>query len=123
MLAEASVLAGRLVSRGRVGTQPQGDVRWLHRLPDYIEQFVAESAEVRFVTQPGGKGFERLRGVVFAAVEAAIHERLHPMPDRVEQGGDRQGGDNDGELRQALLSRESRDEGLGCRHAAEVEEQ
>src|SRR5215210_944081 len=85
---------------GRVGAQPQRDVLRLHRLPDYPDQIVAEGAQVGFVAKLRGELFERLSSVVLASVETAVDEGLDtPAPQRVEQGGDRERGDDDGELR------------------------
>src|SRR5215210_777002 len=58
---------------GCVGTQPQGDVRRLHRLPRYFDELVADGAEVRFVAKPGGEGFEGLSRVILATVETPIY--------------------------------------------------
>jgi hypothetical protein len=44
-------------SWGWVGTQPQRDVGWLHRLPHDSYEVTAQGVEVRLVTQLGGEGF------------------------------------------------------------------
>ena len=61
---------------GRVGTQPQRDVGGLHRLPYHPYQVVAQCLQVGLVPQLGGEGFQGLSGIVLAAVEAPVYERL-----------------------------------------------
>src|SRR5215212_2292369 len=41
----------------RIGTPPQRDVGWMHRLPYHTHQVVIEGFQVRLVTQCGGEGF------------------------------------------------------------------
>jgi hypothetical protein len=43
--------------RGWVGTQPQRDVGWLHRLPHDSYEVTAQGVEVGIVTQLGREGF------------------------------------------------------------------
>src|SRR5215211_4648575 len=64
--------------------QPQGDVGWLHGLLYHVYQVVVQGVQVRFVAQADGEDFQSLAGVVLAAVEAAVYERL----DAVSQGGE-----------------------------------
>ncbi len=52
----------------------------------------AQGIQVRLLSQAGVEGGKRLYGVVLAAVEAPIHERLDAASEGVEQGGDGQGG-------------------------------
>ena len=67
----------------------------LHGAPGHFHQVFAQGIQVRLVSQPGVEGGKRLCGIVLPAVEAAIHERLHPLPQRAEQGGNDQGGGDD----------------------------
>src|SRR5688572_23792526 len=71
----------------------------LHGFPYYTHQVVIEGFQVRLVLQLGGEVFQSLPRVVLPAVEAPIHERLHPPAQRVEQGGYGQRRGNDGYLR------------------------
>src|ERR671910_3397985 len=82
-----------------LGSQPQGDVGWLHRLPYHTHQVVVEGFQVRLVTQCGGEGFQGLGCIVFPPVEASVYEGLDASPQwgkqcRYKEGGyhDRQGG-------------------------------
>jgi hypothetical protein len=45
---------------GRLGTQPQRDMLRPHRLPDYLNQLVAEGAHVCLVPELRREGFEGL---------------------------------------------------------------
>ena len=65
-----------LTLRGGVGTQPQRDMRRLHRLPDHPYQVVAQRVEVGLVSKLGGEGFESLSSVVLAAVEAPVYSEV-----------------------------------------------
>ena len=62
-------LGGSLAAAGCVGAQPQRGVFGLHGLPHHAHHLVAQPTEVRLVAQLGREGFERLGGVVLAAVK------------------------------------------------------
>jgi hypothetical protein len=74
----------------------------LHRLPYHPYQVVVQSVQVCSVPQFGGEGFEDLRGIVLPAVEAPIHERLHPRTQRAEEGCYGKGGCHDEEIEGAV---------------------
>ena len=88
--------------------QPQRDVRGLHRLPYHPHQFGFQRVEVRLVPQLGRVGFESLSRVVLPALEATIHESLHPTPHRDERDGYGEGGGDD--RQPGLLTRERTEE-------------
>src|SRR5215204_2980111 len=60
--------------RNRIGTQPQRDMRRLHRLPHHPHQIVAQRVQVCFVTQIGREAFQGLPGIVLASVEAPVYK-------------------------------------------------
>ena len=88
---------GYLPVGSRVGTQPHRDVRRLHRLPDHLQQIVAQSIEVRLFSELGGEALEGLSGIILLAVEAPVYERLYAPSQRVEQGGDHESRGHDRE--------------------------
>src|SRR5215208_2617752 len=106
---------------GRLGTQPQGDVGWLHRLPHLPYQVVAQGVQVCLVPEPDREDFEGLPRVVLAAVETPIYEALCATPQRVEQGSYDQSGGDYGQLGLLLLASESAEGRLCGRHATEVD--
>ena len=55
-------------------SQPQRDVRGLHRLGDDARSSAAERVEGDLVAQARAEGLERARGVVAAAVEAPVDD-------------------------------------------------
>ncbi len=79
------------------GPQPQRGVGRLHRLPHHAYQLAIQRLEVRLIPQFGGEAFERLPRIVLLAVEAPIHESLHPAPQRAEQRRDGECGSDDGQ--------------------------
>ena len=81
------------------GAQPQRDVRRLQALVDDAAQLAAERVELDLVAQPRAEAGQRLRGVVAAAVEAAVDRRLDAGARGAEQRGDRQRRDRDREAR------------------------
>jgi hypothetical protein len=83
-----ALLRWLLVLRGRLGTQPQGDVGWLHRLPYRPHEVAAQCLHVRFVAQLGREPFQRLPGLVLAPVEATVDEGSEPstLGDPVHKG-------------------------------------
>jgi hypothetical protein len=74
-----------LTLRSSIGTQPQGDVRRLHRLPHHPYQIVAQGVEVRLVPELGREDFERLSSVILTAVKAPIDEGLDSPTEGREQ--------------------------------------
>src|SRR5215212_1010528 len=111
---------GALASlRSGIRAQPQRDVGWLHGLPHDPDEIAAQGVEVRLVSELGREALQRLPRVVLAAVEASINERLDAAPQRVEQGGYRQGGGHHHEL--GFLAGQSAEEQLEHEDAAEVE--
>src|SRR5919199_3026642 len=61
-----------------IGTQPQRDVRRLHRLSDHSNKIFVRGIQVSFVPELGREWFEGLSRVVLSVVEAAIYESLRP---------------------------------------------
>ncbi len=62
----------------RLGAQPQGGVLGLHGAPDHPDEAFTQGVEVGLLSQPGAEGGQRFGGVVLVAVEAPVHEPLHP---------------------------------------------
>ena len=52
-------------ARRWVGTQPQGDVGGLHRLPHHPHQIAAQGVEVGLVPELGGEGLQGLSSAYF----------------------------------------------------------
>ena len=89
-------IAGRL--------QPERDVFGLHGISNHGHEVVAEDIKVGFVAEPFAEGFERPSGVVLPPVEAAVYEALDAPAQWVEQGRDRESGDDHCELWLLLLA-------------------
>src|SRR5215210_671970 len=121
LLAEALRPPSPTMLRLTVGTQPQGDVGWLHRLLHHTHQVVAKGVQVRFVSQRRGEGFQGLPRVVLPTVEAPVYERLDAPPQGREQGRYHQRGDDYSELFLLLLAGKGPEDSLGRRHGTEIE--
>src|SRR5215204_5257669 len=80
-------------------SQPQGNMRRLHRLPHHIYKVAVQLVEVRLIAQLRGECFERLCRIVLPAVEAAVYEVLDAAAQWIEERGDCQGGGHDSQLR------------------------
>src|SRR5918997_1115079 len=102
-----------------IRTQPQRDMNWLHRPPHDPDEVVAQGVEIRLVPKLGREGLQRLYRIVLPPVEAAVDKALDAAPQRVEQGGYRQGGGHHHEL--GSLAAQSAEEQLEQHNAAEVE--
>src|SRR3712207_6520829 len=112
--------SGSLASlRSGIRTQPQRDVGGPHRLLDHLDEVFAKGVEVRLIPQLGREGRKRLCCVVLPTVEATVYESLDPPPQRVEQGGYRQGRGHHHEL--GSLAGQSAEEQLEHDDATEVE--
>jgi hypothetical protein len=57
----------------------------LHRLPHHPHQIIAQGVQLRLFAEPRREGFQGLPGIVLAAVEAPIYERLDAPPQRSEK--------------------------------------
>src|SRR5215217_1533011 len=101
-------------------TEPQRDVGGLHGLPHQRHEALAERVEVRLLAQPPGKLFKRLGRVIFLAVEEPGDGRLDTATQGVEQRGDRQCGDHNGQLWKLLLAGEGTEERLCRSDATEI---
>ena len=60
-------------------TQPERDMRGLHRLLHHGQQVLAQLVQVHFLTQGGAEGCHGPGGVILAAIEAAINELLETL--------------------------------------------
>src|SRR6266516_8063353 len=78
-------------------TQPQRDMRGLHRLLHDSQQLIAQLIQVYLLPQGDAESCHRLGGVILAAVEAPVNDPLDALAERLEQDIDRQGGDDDGD--------------------------
>ena len=74
--------------------QPEGDKCRLHGFFDDGEQVSAKLAQIDFAAQGRAEGGQRPGGVILAAIEAAINQRLETAAQRLEEGGNRQSGDD-----------------------------
>src|SRR5215211_6096960 len=108
----------RLLSGDRLGTQPHRDVRGSHRLPDHLKQFGVQGVEISLISELQRERFQRLPRIVFSAVEAPVHERLHTVPQGVEQRRYGQRGGDGG--KSIVFSHDRREKPLQPHHAAEV---
>src|SRR5918997_5630424 len=104
---------------GEIRTQPQRDMNWLHRPPHDPDEVVAQGVEIRLVPKLGREGLQRLYRIVLPTVEAAVDKALDATPQRVEQGGYRQGGGHHHQL--GSLAGQSAEEQLEHDDAAEIE--
>src|SRR5215203_204630 len=102
-----------------IRAQPQSDVGGLHRPPYDLDEVFAQGVEIRLVSELGREALQRLYRIVLPTVEAAVDKALDAAPQRVEQGGYRQGGGHYYEL--GSLAGHSAEEQLEHDDAAEVE--
>src|ERR671911_2941758 len=103
-----------------IRTQPQSDVGGLHRPAHDPDEVVAQGVEIRLVSKLGREGLQCLYRVVLPTVETAVDKVMDAAPQRVEQGGYRQGGGHYHEL--GFLAGQSAEEQLEHDDAAEVED-
>src|SRR5215211_4591237 len=80
----------------------------------------AQCLQVRLISELGRERFQGLSGVVLAAIEAPVYERLYGPPQGSKQRSDDQGGDHYCELRLLLTARERPEDHLAYRHTPEV---
>jgi hypothetical protein len=97
-------------------------VRRLDRFFDDGYEVAAQGVQVGLIAQPDAETFQRLRCIVFPAVEVTIHEPLHATPERVEERGYGQCRRNHSELGLLILAGQEAEHRLGSRHAAYVDE-
>src|SRR5215203_4669576 len=57
-----------------IGTQPQGDVGWLHRLPYHTHEIVIQSLKGGLVPELDGERFDGFPGLILASIEAPVYE-------------------------------------------------
>ena len=74
----------------------------LHGLVDHGQQLGRQRIEIDLVAELGTECLDRPDRVVLATVEAAIHDGLDALSDRLEQGGHGEGGAGDGPARRLL---------------------
>lgn len=87
---------GRLFASRGVA-QPEREVCWLHRLLYHRQQMVTEGVEINLLAQCRAESLDRLPRIILRAVEAAIHCALHRAPQWLEERGNQQRGDDDGD--------------------------
>src|SRR6266566_4149783 len=76
-------------------TQPQRNMRWLHRLHHHCYQVLAQLVQVNFIAQCIAKCCQDLLCIILTAVEAPVDDLLYTPAKRLEEGRDRQRrGDN-----------------------------
>lgn len=90
----------------------------LHRLLDNSEQRLAQLIQVHLMAQSSAEGSQRPCRIILAAKEAAINDLLETMAQRLAEGRDRQGGDDDGDA--AVLADDAPQERLQANHQANV---
>src|SRR5215471_18888320 len=77
-------------------TQPERDVGWLHRLLHHRQQALAQLVQVHFLPQGGAESCHGLGGVILAAVETAIDDRLDTLAQGLSDEKGDEGGEDDG---------------------------
>src|SRR3954464_11565053 len=80
---------------GIVTGEPERHVLRLDGLLDDADELALHGVEVELVAQPAAEALQRERGVVAAAVEAAVDRGLDARPRGAEQRRDDQRGDGD----------------------------
>src|SRR3954451_12134058 len=78
----------RAMRPGIVTGEPERHVLRLDGLVDDADELALHGVEGELVAQPAAEALQRSRGVVAAAVEAAIDRRLDARAGRAEQRGD-----------------------------------
>ena len=68
---------------------------WLHRLLNDVEQVLTQLLQVHFLAQGGAEGCHGLGGIILAAIEAPVNNPLDALAQGLEEGRNRQGGDDD----------------------------
>jgi hypothetical protein len=82
-----------LVLRRTAGrSKPQCHLGWLHGLVGHGQQLGSQGVQVDLLVQPIAEHRDRVGGVVAAAVEAAVDDRLDAAADWSEHRRHRQGG-------------------------------
>jgi hypothetical protein len=76
----------------------------LHRISHHSHEVIAKNFQGGLISKLCGEGFQRLSGVVLAAVEAPVYERLDAPPQGAEQSRDHQSLGDYGELELLLLA-------------------
>ena len=71
-------------------TQPEGDLRGLHRLLHNRHEVLTHVLQIYLLAQCGAECGERLLGIIFLAIEAPINERLQTPPHGQDERGYRQ---------------------------------
>jgi len=66
-------------------TQPQRDMRWLHRLLNHPSQFLPQLLQVHLMAQGSTKSGKRLGRVILASEEAAINNALKTMAQGLKE--------------------------------------
>src|SRR5215468_10849698 len=74
---------------------PERDMGRLHRLLDDSEQCLPQLIQLHLMTQGGAEGSQHLGRIILAAIEAPINNLLDMMAERLAEGRDRQGGEDD----------------------------
>src|SRR5690606_32526783 len=99
--------------------KPERDVSRLHRLLNHIDESNRQPVEIDLITKDAAEGRQHLLGVVLAPVEAPVDESLDARAQRLDQGGNYQGGDDD---RQTIpLAYEQAEDPFEHDHAAHVD--
>src|SRR5258707_3309004 len=96
VLSHASLLLGVWFALVAALAKPQRDMRWLHCFVDGRYQMLAQLVEIDLITQCRAESSESLGSVIFAAVEAAVDERLDAPSQWLKESCNHQcGGDDD----------------------------
>src|SRR5260221_11400232 len=77
-------------------TQPQRDMRGLHRLLHHGQQLLAQLVQVHLLPQGGAESGHGLGGVILATIEAPVNDPLDASTERLEQKVRSHGGEDDG---------------------------
>src|SRR6266699_3032315 len=95
---------------------------WLHCFLDDRYQMLAQLVEIDLITQCRAESCESLGSVIFAAVEAAVDERLDAPSQGLKEGsnGERRSNNDDGRL--CFLPGEQTYKRLQTDHQAKVDQ-
>src|SRR5215472_7794421 len=75
-------------------SEPERDMRRLHRLVDHRQQMFAQLRQIYLLAQGSAEGGQRLLSVILAPIKAAIDQLLEATPHRQEEGKNCQRGDD-----------------------------
>ncbi len=79
-------------------TYPQRDMRWLHRFLNNRDEVCTQLIQIHFVAQGCAKRLHNLRRIVLPSIESAINDTLDTMPQGLEDRGDNERRNHNGDI-------------------------